>query len=189
MLPTKEQVLGLLESCASPGAKVAIALAAFGGLGPGQVKKLAFRSLVEFSLTKKRFSKIPSRIQMREAVGSRRASVVRYYTFLSSRGCEWLLRDLKSRPQPRAESSVVTGEALKEAESGIRAAGLRWHDLRDYFHVCFDRALSSSSAPVDFMLGHVIKEDEMTHVWRFDPQRIEWMRDRYVEVEKQFFSG
>jgi hypothetical protein len=31
-------------------------------------------------------------------------------------------------------------------------------------------------------------EDDLTHVWRFfDPQRIEWMRDRYAQVEKQFF--
>jgi hypothetical protein len=38
------------------------------------------------------------------------------------------------------------------------------------------------------MLGHVIEEDEMTHFLRFfEPQRVEYMRNRYTQVEKQFF--
>jgi hypothetical protein len=185
--PTKEQVLQLLESCRSPGAKLAVALAAFSGLGPGQVKKLVFRNLVEFSLAKKQFVEVPSRIQMLEAVGNRRTTVVRYYTFLASRGCEWLLEDLKSRPQPRGESTVVTEEAFKLAEKAVHAAGLGWHVLRDYFLACFVTS-STSSTPVHFMLGHAIDKEEETHIWRFsDPQRIEWMRKKYVEVEKQFF--
>ena len=85
----------------------------------------------------------------------------------------------------------MTAVALREADKGVRAAGFRWHDLRDYFPVCFQRALSTSSTlrPVYFMLGHMIKEDEIRHIWRFfDPRQIERMRKKYIEVEKQFFS-
>ncbi len=91
------------------GAKVAVGLATFSGLGwPGQINKLLFRNLVELSLAKRRFLEVPSRIQLL-GVRNRRAAVIKYCTFLSSRGCEWLLEDLKSRsPRPRAESPVVT---------------------------------------------------------------------------------
>jgi len=186
-LPTKDQVLQLLDACRSPGAKLAVGLAAFSGLGPGEVKGLVFRNLVEFSLTKRLFQQVPSRVQMLE----RRRTVMRYYTFLSSQGCELLSKDLKTRSQPiTAQTPVVTVGGLKEAEKAVRAASLRWHDLRDYFHACFmTTMISSSSVPVDFMLGHVIDETALTHVWRFfDPARIDWMRNKYVEVEKQFFS-
>lgn len=43
MPPTKDQVLQLVDACQSAGAKLAVALAAFSGLGPGQVKRLVFR--------------------------------------------------------------------------------------------------------------------------------------------------
>ena len=127
---------------------------------------------------------------MLEAVGNRRRNVVRYYTFLSSQGCGLLSKDLKTRSQLiTAQTPVVAVGGLKEAERAVRAASLRWHDLRDYFHACFMTTMSSSSHdPVDFMLGHVIDEVALTHMWRFfDPQRVEWMRGRYVQVEKQFF--
>lgn len=186
--PTKDDIVKLVDACQSPGAKLTVALAAFSGLGPGHVKKLVFRNLVEFSLPKKQFLEVPSRIQMMEAVGNRRSTVVVYYTFLSSRGCEWFLEDLRTRTRPlTAQSLVVAAVALREAEKVIHAAGLRWHDLRDYFHVSFVR-MSTSSTPVAFLLGHVTKEDDLTHVWRFfEPQRIKWMRDRYAQVEMQFF--
>jgi len=37
------------------------------------------------------------------------------------------------------------------------------------------------------MLGHAIDKSTL-RVWGFfDPKTIEWMRKKYVEVEKQFF--
>jgi hypothetical protein len=184
MPPTKNDILKLLDACQSPGAKLAVGLAAFSGLHPRQVKELVFRNLVEFSLAKKRFSQVPSRIQMLEAVGNRSATVVRYYTFLSSRGCEWLLEDLKSRPQPRGESTVVTEEAFKLAEKAVHAAGLRWHELRDFFHSCCV-LVNMPRAAVDFMLGHVLSRED-----RFDrislSQEVDYMRKKYAKVEEHF---
>jgi len=72
----------------------------------------------------------------------------------------------------------------------MHAAGLRWYDLRDYFHACL-RALSTSHMPSvvpDFMLGHMIDKNTLTHARRFfDPRTIAWMREKYSEVEKQHF--
>jgi len=187
--PTKGAVMKLVGSCGSAGAKLAVALAAFGGLHPRQVKRLVFGDLVEFSLSKRRFSKIPSRIRMVERVGYR-VTVAMFYTFLSSRGCKWMVQDLKTRSRPiTAQTPVITVGGFKEAEKAVRAAALCWHDLRDYFHACFmTTMIGSSSMPVDFMLGHMIDEAALTHVWRFfDPARIDWMRNKYIEVEKQFF--
>ena len=48
-LPTKKQVLRLIESCGSPGARLAVTLAAFSGLDRGQIRELVFQNLVEFS--------------------------------------------------------------------------------------------------------------------------------------------
>jgi hypothetical protein len=183
MPSTGEDVAKLIDSCRSPGGKLAVGLAAHSGLGPGQVKKLVFRNLVEFSLAKKQFVKVPSRIQMLEAVGNRCATVVRYYTFLSSRGCEWLLEDLKSRPQPRAESPVVTEQAFREAEKAVRAAGLRWHDLRDYFCTSCVK-VDVSQRVIDFMLGHVAQRED--HVRDMMSQEIDYLRKEYRKVDKQF---
>ena len=73
----------------------------------------------------------------------------------------------------------------------VHESGVRWHELRDFFASSFLRCfVTLGTSPIDlrFILGHAIKEDDLTHVWRFfDPQRIEWMRDRYTQVEKQFF--
>jgi hypothetical protein len=181
---TKVEVGKLLDACKSPGAKLAVALAAHSGLGPGQLKKLVFRNLMEFSLAKKQFVGVPSRIQMLEAVGNQRTTVVRYYTFLSTQGCEWLLEDLKSRPQPRGESTVVTEEAFKLAEKTVHAAGLRWHELRDFFHSCCV-LVNMPRAAVNFMLGHVLCRED-----RFDriglSQEVDYMRKKYAKVEEHF---
>ena len=121
-------------------------------------------------------------------MGNRQATVVRYYTFLSSRGCRWLLRDLKSRPQPpTVKSPVVTEQAFKGAEKVIHAAGLRWHDLRDYFHQSFE-VLYVSSRAVRFMLGHPLKKEEERYMNAFNPQAIGFLRQTYVKVERQFFT-
>jgi len=184
MPPTKNHIVKLIDACQSPGAKLAVSLAAHSGLGPGQIKKLVFRDLVEFSLAKKQFSEVPSRIQMMEAVGNRRSTVVRYCTFLSSRGCEWLLEDLKSRsPRPRAESPVVTEQAFREAETVVRAAGLRWHDLRDYFYTtCVKTGVSQRV--VDFMLGHVVRRED--HIRDMLSREIDYLRKEYRKVDAQF---
>ena len=182
-LPSKSDILRLLESCSSPGAKLAVGLAAFSGLHPRQVKELVFRNLVEFSLAKKQFLEVPSRIQMMEAVGNRRSTVVRYCTFLSSRGCEWLLEDLKSRsPPPRAESPVVTEQAFTEAERAVQTAGLRWHDLRDYFWAACVKVGIPHYA-VDFMLGHVLRGSDR---FRNLSAEVSYLRKQYVKVEQLF---
>ena len=180
---TKDDIVKFVDSCDNAEAKLAVALAAFSGLRPGQVKKLAFRNLVEFSIAGKKFSHVPSRIQIEEVVRNRR-TVVRFYTFLSSRGCQWLLRDLKSRPQPTAESRVVTEQAFKGAEKVIHAADLRWHDLRDYFHVSCVMANTPRFA-VRFMLGHVSdKEDRFRNL----SSEFSFLRKAYAKVEKRYFS-
>jgi hypothetical protein len=189
--PTKNQVLQLLDTCHSPGAKLAVGLAAFSGLKPEQVRQVTLGSIVELSLPKRKFSQVPARIELGSAP-RRRVRFHRWYTFLSSRGCSWLLEDLETRTQPiTAESPVVTAVALREADKGVHWAGFGWHDLRDFFAESFLRCfVTMGTASIDFrfLLGHAIKEDELTHVRQFsDPQRIEWMRDRYVQVEKQFF--
>jgi hypothetical protein len=174
-----------VDACCHPRARLAVALAAHSGLKTGQVRELVFSDLVEFSIASKQFTQIPSRISLRNQVTRRK-----YYSFLSTAGCRWLLEDLKTRRQPlTAGSPVVTGVASREAEKTVHGAGFRWGDLRDYFHACFmTTMISSSSVPVDFMLGHMIDEAALTHVWRFfDPQRIKWMRARYAQVEKQYF--
>jgi integrase len=183
ILLTKDQVENLLAACKSPGAKLAVALAAFSGLGPGQVKKLDFQNLVEFSLVKEQFLEVPSRIQM---LGNRRTTVLRYYTFLSSRACAWLSEDLKSRPRQRVESSVVNGCGLKEAEKAVHAASLRWHDLRDFFHQsCVVGGMSN--VETDFILGHTLgRSGRFMNV--FAPKAIDLLRHAYVEVEKRCFA-
>jgi hypothetical protein len=62
---TGEDVAKLVDSCWSPGAKLAVGLAAFSGLRPGQVRELAFSNLVEFSTARKQFSQIPSQIEVK----------------------------------------------------------------------------------------------------------------------------
>jgi hypothetical protein len=153
---------------------VAVGLAAFSGLGwPGQIRRLAFRNLVELSLTKRRFLEVPSRIQLL-GIRNRRAAVIRYSTFLSSRGCGWLLEDLKSRsPPPRAESQVVTEQAFKDAERAVRAAGLRWYDLRDYFYATCVK-VGVSQRVVGFMLGHVAQRED--HIRDMLSREIDFLR-------------
>jgi hypothetical protein len=183
MPPTKNDILKLLDACQSPGAKLAVGLAAFSGLHPRQVKELVFRNLVEFSLPKKQFSEVPSRIQMLEAVGNRRATVVRYYTFLASRGCGWLLEGLQNQTQPLSrESPVVTGQAFTEAERAVHAAGLRWHDLRDYFWAACVKVGIPHYA-VDFMLGRVLRGSDR---FRNLPAEVSYLRKQYVKVEQLF---
>lgn len=140
---------------------------------------------MEFSLSKKQFLEVPSRIQMLEAVGNRRTTVVRYYTFLSSRGCEWLLEDLKTRTQPpKAESQVVTGQASMEAEKVIHVAGLGWHDLRDYFYATCLKVGTPHYA-VDLMLGHVLRGSDR---FRNLSAEVSFLRKEYLKVERQCFA-
>jgi hypothetical protein len=166
---------------------LAVGLAVFSGLRPGQVKGLAFRNLVEFSTAGKKFSHVPSRIEIETVVGNRRITFVRFYTFLSRRGCRWLLEDLKTRSQSAsAYSPVVAAQSFREAEKAVHAAGLKWFDLRDYFHQSF-MVLDLSSRTVRFMLGHPLKEWEKGYMDAFNPKAVSFLRRRYAKVERQFF--
>ncbi len=187
--PTKKQVLRLIESCDSPGARLAVALAAFSGLDPGQIRALVFQNLVEFSTARKQFSQVPARIEL----WNHRSPLRRkYYTFLSTHGCRYALDELKARNQTLSTGSpVVPPQAFKEADRALHDAAMKWHVLRDFFASSFLRrfvTLGTSSIDLRFKFGHAVKEDDLTHVWQFfNPDRIEWMRDRYTQVEKQFF--
>lgn len=182
-LPTKKQVLRLMESRSSPGARLAVALAAYGGLHPRQVKGLVFGKLVEFSLAKRMFSEVPSRIRIAERVGYR-VTVVMFYTFLSTSGCRWLLEDLKTHTRRlTTESPVVTSSALRESEKAIHAEGLRWHDLRDYFCASCLKVGTPHYA-VDFMLGHKLKGSDR---FRNLSGEAEFLRKQYAKVEERFF--
>jgi hypothetical protein len=182
--PTREAVEKLLDSCPSAGSKLAVALAAFSGLGPGQVKKLVFQNLVEYSLVKRRFVEVPSRIQIVELPGirNRQSAIMKYSTFLSSRGCGWVLEDSKSRSQPlQVGSPVIMEQAFKEAEEAVHAAGIRWHDLRDYFYASCMK-VGVSQHVIDFMLGHVTRRD---HVRETLSREIDYLRKEYRKVDEQ----
>jgi hypothetical protein len=179
--PGKAQVLGLVESCDKPGARLAVALAAFSGLGPGQVRELALENVVELSLPGLQFSQVPARIELRSVM---RRRALKWYTFLSTSSCRWLLDELKLRSTPpSAESLVVTEQAFMEADGALHETRVRWHDLRDFFHQsCVVGGMSNLEA--DFILGH-----ELGSAGRFvNPSRaVDYLRNKYVEVEKRFF--
>ena len=186
-LPSKSDILRLLESCSSPGAKLAVGLAAFSGLRPGQVRELVFQNLVEFSTAGKQFSHVPSRIELWGTL-QRRSIPMKWYTFLSTSGCRWLLEDLKTRTQPTSTNSkVVTAQAFREAEKVIHAAGLKWFDLRDYCKSSF--MVADTKLPrevIDYMFGYAVKEDVfLSHFIGnlLDPR----FRQEYVRVEERLF--
>ncbi len=187
--PTKKQVLRLIEACSRPGARLAVALAAFSGLDPEQIRALVFENLVDLSTAGKQFSQVPARIELWNHRSPRGR---KYYTFLSTGGCRYAFDELKARNQQISTGSrVVPPQAFREADRALHDAGVRWHELRDFFASSFLRCfvtLGTSSIDLRFILGHAVKEDDLTHVWQFfNPDRIEWMRDRYTQVEKQFF--
>jgi hypothetical protein len=169
---------------------LAVALAAFSGLRPGQVRELALENVVELSLPGLQFSQMPARIELGSVM--RRRPVLRWYTFLSTSGCRWLLDELKLRTTPpSAESLVVTGQAFTEADGALHKAGVRWLDLRDYFNACF-MTLSTpqiASVAVHFMLGHAVEREAQKHFMRsfFNQGTIRSLRESYVRVEKKFF--
>jgi hypothetical protein len=191
-LPRKGEILRLVSSCEEPGARLAIELAAFSGLKPGQVRGLTLRNIVELSLQSLQFSRVPARIELRSGLRRRwTAGFGRWYTFLSTSGCESLLEELRGRTsQLSATSLAVTGQAFKEANRMLQVAEVRWFELRHYFHACLD-VPTTTHIPyqaVSFMLGYVVKEDHLTQVRAFfEPQNVEWLRGRYVQVEKEFF--
>jgi len=94
-----------------------VVLAVHSGLRPGQVRRLVFENLVEFSLPKKQFLEVPSRIDLENAVtGSE------YCSFLSTGGCKLLLDDLSTRSHPVLKERVVTGGGV----DGGRSGSSRW---------------------------------------------------------------
>lgn len=186
----KAEVLGLVESCDRRGAKLAIALGAFSGLGPGQVRELALQNVVELSLPRLQFSQVPARIELRSVM--RRRLALKWYTFLSTSSCRWLLGELKLRTTPpSAESLVVTEQAFTEADGALHEARVRWHDLRDYFNTCFVTFSTPQipSVAVHFMLGHSVEREARKHFMRsfFNQGTIRSLRESYVRVEKKFF--
>jgi hypothetical protein len=112
-----------------------------------------------------------------------------FYTFISSAGSLDLVADLKSR-KISSVSVAVTDSAFNETHRGIRAAGMKWHDLRSYFLDCFPFANTKlGREEIDFMCGYVVKEDDLTRVRDFfKPDRIKRLREGYAQVEKQFFA-
>jgi hypothetical protein len=156
-LPRKEDVMHLLGSCVSPGAKLAVGLAAFSGLRPGQVRELVLSNLVEFSTASQQFSRIPSQIELRNQVTWRR-----YYTFLSTSGCKHLLDDLSTRSQVSSKETVVTKRGFAEAGRVVRAAKVKWFELRHFFLRFYSQEPTSGSKPrVEVVYYRVIgKSDE-----------------------------
>jgi len=128
---------------------------------------------------------VPSRIQIVEIpVRNRHSAIIKYCTFLSSRGCGELLDDLKSRSQPlHVDSPVVTEQAFKAAEEAVHAAGIRWHDLRDYFHASCMK-VGVSQHVIDFMLGHVARKED--HAREMLSREIDYLRKEYRKVDEQF---
>jgi hypothetical protein len=185
-LPRKEDVVRLLESCSGQGAKLAVGLAAFSGLRPGQVRELAFSNLVEFSMARKQFSRIPSQIELRNEVTWRK-----YYTFLSTSGCKHLLDDLSTRSQVSSKETVVTRRGLSEAGRLLRAAKVKWFELRHFFRGSCEWAelrLAKRPLPpeaIRFMLGNYVQEE--LDLAPFDSKIVEMLRQGYSIVEKECF--
>jgi hypothetical protein len=186
MPPTGEDVAKLIDSCRSPGAKLAVGLAAFSGLRPGQVRELAFSNLVEFSMARKQFSRIPSQIELRNEVTWRK-----YYTFLSTSGCKHLLDDL-STSQVSSKETVVTRRGLSEAGRVVRAAKVKWFELRHFFRGSCEWAelrLAKRPLPpeaIRFMLGNYVQEE--LDLSPFDSKIVEMLRQGYSMVEKECFT-
>ena len=186
-LPRKEEVLRLLQSCGSPGAKLAVALAARSGLKPGQVKSLVYQNLVEFSTMGNQLSQVPSRIELRN-----RVSWKKYYTFLSTVGCEQLLVDLGAKSQPVSpKEAVLSGKALAEAAQVLRKADVRWFELRHFFRMSCNLAEMEFRAlrpeMIQFMLGNAVKGDFPIARSFFDSKVVGMLRQGYSQVEKQSF--
>jgi integrase len=185
-LPRKEDVVRLLESCSGQGAKLAVGLAAFSGLRPGQVRELAFSNLVEFSMARKQFSRIPSQIELRNEVTWRK-----YYTFLSTSGCKHLLDDLSTRSQVSSKETVVTRRGLSEAGRVVRAAKVKWFELRHFFRGSCEWAelrLAKRPLPpeaIRFMLGNYVQEE--LDLSPFDSKIVEMLRQGYGMVEQECF--
>jgi len=188
-LPTKAEVLRLVESCSSPSAKLALGLAAFSGLRPGQVRELAFSNLVEFSTAGKQFSQVPSRIDMINAVTGRK-----YYSFLSADGCELLLDDLSTRGHVASTETVVTKQGLTEADRVLRVAKVKWFELRRFFASSWElAALQLPNRPlphdaISFTLGHAVNGDFPIDRSFFDPKVIGLLRQGYTQIEKECFK-
>jgi len=186
-LPRKEDVMRLLESCVNPGAKLAVGLAAFSGLRPGQVRELAFQNLAEFSAASKQFSQIPSRIDLKNQVTGRR-----YYTFLSTGGCKLLLDDLSTRSQPVLKEWVVTRRAWAEASRVLRGAKVKWFELRHFFRgSCEWAALHLPKRPlpsnaISFMLGNYVQGE--VDLSPSNPKIVPMLRQGYSQVEKVCFT-
>lgn len=78
---------------------------------------------------------------------------------------------------------MVTEQAFRETEKAVHAAGLRWHDLRDYFYAtCVKTGVSQWV--VDFLLGHVVRREG--HVRDMLSREIDFLRKEYRKVDEQF---
>lgn len=187
--PIKTEVLRLVESCTSPGAKLALELAAFSGLRPGQVRELAFSNLVEFSTAGNQFSQVPSRIDLENAVTGRK-----YYSFLSADGCELLLDDLSTRGHVASKETVVTERGLAEADRVLRVAKVKWFELRRFFaSSCELAALQLPNRPlphdaISFTLGHAVNGAFPIDRSFFDSKIVGMLRQGYTQIEKECFT-
>jgi hypothetical protein len=82
----------------------------------------------------------------------------------------------------------VRSGGFAEADQLLYAAKIRWFDLRNYFQACFAE-LDTPRIPytaVHFMLGSALgREDRFMNL--FNPNAMRFLRQAYVQVEKQFF--
>jgi hypothetical protein len=110
---SREDVAAVLQLVMSPGAAVAVRLAAFSGLRPAELKGLVLRDFVDLSLSGLRFSAMPPRINVRIPRTFRR-----FYTFFSTGSCLDLVADLKAR-KVSTSSPAVSDQAFREADKAV----------------------------------------------------------------------
>jgi hypothetical protein len=147
--------------------------------------------LRRFGMIHKRFRKLPKDSAKMDTKQAKRFLLD---MIEGGSGCRHLLDDLNMRSQPiSSKEQVVTGRAFAEADRILRAAKVRWFELRHYFHQSCEWVEQQYPAlrheAIHFMLGYVVKEDDLTHVqYFFDPKTIGCLRQGYVEVEKVSFQ-
>lgn len=209
-VPTKEELSKIFRFL-EPRERAAAALIAFAGLrievlgNYDGTDGLVLEDLPELAIKEDSivFEKMPAIIVVRPSLSK---AGHRYFTFLSSEGCNYLKEYLESRlsnGQTLTEKSTVISTyrnvknrflyATKVADhirTGIRAAGFKWRPyvLRSYTDTSFDIAESKGliSHPWrQFFMGHKgdIEARYSTNKGRLPTDMIEEMRASYKKCE------
>ena len=209
-VPTKEELARIFRFL-KPRERVAAALLAFAGLrievlgNYDGTDGLVLGDLPELVIGEKTiaYKKVPTMIIVRPTLSK---AGHRYFTFLSSEGCDYFKEYLESRmsngerftekspvisPYRSTEKSFLYATKVGDLiRTGIRAAGFKWRPyvLRAYCDTAFDIAEAKGliSHPWrQFFMGHKgdIEARYSTNKGRLPPDMVEEMREAYRRCE------